>query len=112
MAANLNLSIDQGSTYELVLTVYQPDGSAMDLTGYAVRGQIRPTVASDTVAAEFTGSVLDPATDGKLKVALTEEQTTALDLAQYVYDVEIYATGYVKRVIQGKVAVSFEVTRV
>ena len=47
-AGNYNISIDQGSDFSLQLTV-QESGSAKNLTGFSVRGQLRPTIDSSTL---------------------------------------------------------------
>ena len=120
MAGNYNITIEQGATFELVITVKQSNGSPMDLTGYTGSSQIRKTPLSATVVKAFTVTFLDPRTDGKVKLSLTDAETSALSAgetpassqSQYVYDFEITsAAGKVTRLLAGKVTVSAEVTR-
>ena len=109
-AGTYNFTIEQGTTFSRVLTL-QENGSAMNLTGYSVASQMRSTHDSSTVVATFSGSVTN-ASSGQITLSLTNSQTSAIDEAIYVYDVEITSgAGAVTRILQGNVTVSPEVTR-
>jgi hypothetical protein len=110
-AGKYDIVIDQGSGFGLDLTV-QESGSAKDLSDYSVRGQVRPTVTSDTLTASFIGTVTNAA-DGKINISLAPSITAAMSAGKYFYDVEIHTTGdsIVTRLLQGTAVVSPEVTR-
>lgn len=108
-AGNYNISIDQGSDFSLQLTV-QESGSAKNLTGFSVRGQMRPTIDSSTLTASFTGTVTN-ASNGICTITLPYTTTTSINVGQYYYDVEIYTASSVQRLIQGTATVRGEVTR-
>jgi len=110
-AGKYDIVIDQGSGFGLDLTV-QESGSAKDLSDYSVRGQIRPTVTSNTLTASFVGIVTNAA-QGKINVALTPSITAGMSSGKYFYDVEIHTSGdsVVTRLLQGTATVSPEVTR-
>jgi len=109
-AGTYNFTIEQGTTFSRVLTL-QENGSAMNLTGYSVASQMRSTHDSSTVVATFTGSVTN-ASSGQITLSLTNSQTSAIEEAIYVYDVEITSgAGAVTRILQGTVTVTPEVTR-
>ena len=108
-AGNYNISIDQGSDFSLQLTV-QESGSAKNLTGFSVRGQMRPTIDSSTLTASFTGTVTN-ASNGICTISLPYTTTTSINVGQYYYDVEIYTASSVQRLIQGTATVRGEVTR-
>ena len=110
-AGKYDLVIDQGSSFALDLTV-QEEGAAKNLSGYNVRGQMRPTITSSTLTATFTGSVIN-ASNGAVQISLSASQTAAIAPGKYFYDVEIFTSGdaIVTRLIQGTVVVSPEVTR-
>ena len=55
-AANYDLTIDQGSTFVIDITVKE-SGSVKDLTGYSARAQMRSTKTASEVAASFTCSI-------------------------------------------------------
>ena len=108
-AGKYDITIEQGSDFSLQLTV-QDGGSAKDLTGYSVRGQIRSTIDASTIAAEFTGTVSN-ATGGILTISLPYTTTDDIAPGLYYYDVEIYTAGSVQKLIKGTATVLGEVTR-
>ena len=109
-AGTYNFTIEQGTTFSRVLTL-QENGSAMNLTGYSVASQMRSTHDSSTVVATFSGSVTN-ASSGQITLSLTNSQTSAIEEAIYVYDVEITSgAGSVTRILEGNVTVTPEVTR-
>tara|TARA_A200000159_G_C7225441_1_gene297931 strand:- start:366 stop:701 length:336 start_codon:yes stop_codon:yes gene_type:complete len=109
-AGTYNFTIEQGTTFSRVLTL-QENGSAMNLTGYSVASQMRSTHDSSSIVATFSGSVTN-ASSGQLTLSLTNSQTSAIEEAIYVYDVEITSgAGAVTRILEGNVTVTPEVTR-
>ena len=110
-AGKYDLTIDQGSSFALDMTV-QEDNAAKNLTGYSVRAQLRPTQTSSTLTATFTGTVVN-ATDGEIQISLTATESAAINPGKYFYDVEIYTASdaIVTRLIQGSAVVTPEVTR-
>ena len=104
-AGTYNFTIEQGTTFSRVLTL-QENGSAMNLTGYSVASQMRSTHDSSSIVATFSGSVTN-ASSGQLTLSLTNSQTSAIEEAIYVYDVEITSgTGSVTRILEGNVTVT------
>ena len=121
-AATYNLFIDQGSDFAVDLVIKE-NGSAMNLTNYSGRGQLRSTHESTTIAAYLKVTKTDP-TGGALKVELpngnwtdsggtTRQGSTDIAAGQYVYDIEIFtnADAVVKRIMQGTATINPEVTR-
>lgn len=121
-AATYNLFIDQGSDFAIDLVIKE-NGSAMDLTNYSGRGQLRSTHESTTIVGYFKVTKTNP-TGGSLKVEIpngnwTDSSNTArqgskdIPAGQYVYDLEIFtnADGVVKRIMQGTATINPEVTR-
>ena len=109
-AGTYNFTIEQGTTFSRVLTL-QENGSAMNLTGYSVASQMRSTHDSSSIAATITGTISN-ASSGQITLSLTNTQTSAIEEAIYVYDVEITSgAGAVTRILQGNVTVTPEVTR-
>ncbi len=110
-AGTYNLIVDQGSSYALDLVIKQ-GGSAMDLTNYTGRAQIRTTHTASSASASFTVTKTN-ASGGVLKMELEPATTAALAAGQYVYDLEIYTANnaIVKRILQGEITLTPEVTR-
>jgi len=81
------------------------------LTGYSVASQMRSTHDSSSIAATITGTVSN-ASSGQITLSLTNTQTSAIEEAMYVYDVEITSgAGSVTRILEGNITVTPEVTR-
>jgi hypothetical protein len=110
-AAAYNLTIDQGSDFALDLVVKE-DNTVKNLTNYSVRAQMRNTKGASSVAATFTCTIPN-ASAGEVKIELPNATSSALSAGKYYYDLEIYtaADGIVKRLMQGTVILTPEVTR-
>lgn len=122
-AASLDLEIEQGASFERVLTVRDSLNAPIILTGWVFRGQVRRTYSSEEILASFTCTVLDQVTDpGKMTIRLTAAETSAIPVesaigpnlreVRYLYDLEADAGGgTVYRILQGGAVISPEVTR-
>lgn len=107
-----NLTIDQGSDFVFDLVVSE-SGAIKDLTGYSARSHIRSKRTSSTLAAEFLCEVVTPTVNGVVKMTLTNSTSSAMVPGLYYYDLEIYTAGnaIVKRILQGEIILTPEVTR-
>lgn len=115
MAQLQNLTIDQGSTYVLELSITETSGAVSDLTNVTeVRMQIRRQASSGTPLVSLTmtgGDITIDTVLGTVTVTITATATAALAQSG-VYDVElVYGDGTVERVLQGRADLSLEVTR-
>lgn len=112
MASISNLFVDQGSDYSNIITVASSTGSALDLTSYTVKSQLRKSYGSSTAYA-FTASVYD-AVNGKIRLQLTAADSSAIPEGRYLYDIEITntVTGGKTRVLEGIVTVTPEITKI
>lgn len=109
-AGKYNFTLEQGATFSREITV-QDSGSAMNLTGYTPRMQMRSTHDSSTIALTITASISN-ATQGKISLSATDTLTSAVEEGIYVYDLEIESSvGTVTRLMEGNVTVTPEVTR-
>lgn len=115
-----DLDIRQGATFgPLTLTFKNPDGSAVNLTGCSLTGQIRKQALSSTVVQAFTAAITDAAAgvatltiDAVATAAIPAAETPISPDSRYVYDVELIDTqGRVIPVLYGDVVVLREVTR-
>jgi len=113
-AGTLDLSIEQGATYNLVLT-WKVDGTAVNLTNYTARLQARVDVEdTETVLSMTTagGGITLGGAAGTITLDRTAAQTAAIAAGTYIYDLEMVAgSGTVTRLVQGELVVSAEVTR-
>ena len=111
-AGTYNFTLEQGTTFIRALSL-QENGTAMNLTGYSVASQMRSTHDSSAVVGTFTCSVAN-ASGGTISMLMSSSTSGNIEEGIYVYDVEITntgGTGSIKRILQGKVTVTPEVTR-
>jgi hypothetical protein len=113
-AGTLNLLIEQGSTFKHKLKLRDKAG-ALNLAGYTARMQIRRTVSDSAVLLELTtenGRIVIDAPAGTIELVVDAADTAALNFQSAVYDLETEsAGGEVRRILQGNVLLSREVTR-
>ena len=110
-----DITINQGATFELTITWKDSAGTAINLTGYTARMQVRETYSSTTPIVSLTngaGITLGGAA-GTIAIVISATTTAALAAPfSGVYDLEIVsAGGVVTRLVQGTATVSAEVTR-
>lgn len=117
--APLDLRIKQGSTFDPQVTLNNPDGSPVNLTGSTLRAQIRKNALDTEVVATFTINIVD-APNGVFQLVLTDEQTAAIvtgeqpgsSASKFVWDLEMEdSLGRVIPIFYGSVQVFREVTR-
>lgn len=109
MATISNLYIDQGSDYSSVITLTNQDGTVMNLTGFTVQAQFRKSYQSSSYTS-FTMSVFNAA-QGKIRLELPATVSSSIAAGRYLYDIEITGGGQKKRVLEGIVVISPEITR-
>lgn len=111
MASVSNLFVDQGSDYSNIITIASSTGSALDLTTYTVKSQMRKSYGSST-SYDFTASIYS-AVNGRIRLQLTAAAASAIPAGRYLYDIEITntATSAKTRVLEGIVVVTPEITQ-
>lgn len=111
-----DFTIYQGASFDRVFTWQVGDpATAVNLTGYTGRMQVRAAVGSPTTIVELTtsnGRMTLGGAAGTITLAITASDTAALAPGQYVYDMEMVSSGgEVTRLLEGRATVSAEVTR-
>lgn len=100
----VNIIVEQGTDYEEVFTVNNPDGSPLDLTGYTGVAKIRKFSESSTSTSFNVGIV---STAGQVVVSLANTVTAELKAGRYYYDVfAISSQGKKSKVVDGMVLVN------
>lgn len=106
-----NLIINAGSDFSQSFTLEGNDNSPLNLSGFTVSAQMRKWSGSSS-AITFTTLIENPATDGRLLIRLSSEQTKNIKPGRYLYDILIADSyGIKNRVIEGMVLVREGVTR-
>ena len=115
VAGIYNLTIEQGATFDRLMTVNKPDGDPRDFSGYTARMQIRREKDSTGAAAieltDANGRIELGGALGTVRLLLTAADTASLTRGG-VYDIELIAPDTtVERLLKGKVILDEEVTR-
>jgi hypothetical protein len=113
MAGSYNFTIEQGATFNLLMT-WKIDNVAVNLTGYTARLQARIDVdETETILSLTTGAGITlGGAAGTITLDQTATQTALLPKGEYVYDLELQSSGgIVTRLLQGELNISAEVTR-
>jgi hypothetical protein len=124
LGSQYDLEIQQGSTFELYLTVKDSAGTTKNLTDYSAQMQIRSSYSSTTVTetlSSASGEIVIGGASGTINLSLSAARTAAIkvDLTNkkpprsvYVYDLELTDTNNkVSKLLYGDVTVYGEVTR-
>lgn len=115
--AHIDLCIYKGSTFVKIIQWKTGEIlTAVNLTGCTARMQIRKVVNDSTVLDTLTTEngklVIHEPLNGKFKIVIAADISTAYTFTSAVYDLEIVFTDQtVVRVIEGCVTASPEVTR-
>jgi len=110
-----NITINQGATFELTVTWKDSAGTAINLTDYSARMQVRETYSSTSSVLSLTdgSGITLGGSAGTIAIVISATTTAALTAPfSGVYDLELVsAGGVVTRLLQGAATVSPEVTR-
>ena len=118
-----NITILQGATFSLGITIKDSTGMAIDLTGHVFRGQVRRTVSSSEIETSFSFVIQNQITNkGKVTCLISATDTAAITvtpstgadrkITKMCYDIESEDTsGTVTRWLEGVAEISPEATR-
>jgi len=110
-----DLEIKQGATLSLTATWKDSTGTAVNLTGYTARLQVRATYDSSSTILSLTSAAGITLGGAAGTIAITASATTTAALTapfSGVYDLELVSGGgEVTRLLEGTATVSPEVSR-
>lgn len=114
MANAVNFVIDQGTLFEGIATIENEDQTVFDLTDMTPYSQMRRSYYTNT-AFDIGVEVYGDPINGQIKLTLLPSQSNVLRAGRYVYDVEVHSDvdpNYTKRVLQGIITISPQVTKI
>lgn len=112
MAQSYDLTIDQGSTFSVLLELQDATSQSLNLSGITFASQARESYDSPSASFVFTCSVNNPASTGSLYMILPAPVTIGIIPGGYVYDLEMTTSGsIVSRIMEGRIVVTPEVTK-
>ena len=92
MAAIVDLTVDQGSTFYRKLTRSESDGTVIDLTDYEYEMQVRKTyggeIVADSTIAVPTIEITKIPEDGVIGIVIPAEVTALFEGRTYLYDLD------------------------
>lgn len=113
-AGRYNLTIERGATLDQVFTWKDSTLTAVNLTGYTARCQVKRTIGDVSPLLNLTtenGGITLGGVAGTITLYASDTATGALTGEEGVWDLELISGGgIVKRILQGKVFISPNVT--
>ena len=114
MATYYNITGYQGDYLQLTLNVKDSNGSALNLSGYEVRGQVRSSYGSTGVLLDLN-PIVTSNVSGTIAININSYISQDLPVSDHVYDIERYPsgipTGNTIKLMRGKFSILPEVTR-
>ena len=123
-AGKYSFIIEQGATTNFQINWTDESGSAVDLTGYQARMQLRTdynsaplislssSLKSDNTGINLSGSnFITPLASGSIGVYISAVSSSALDFGEAFYDLELVRGNEVTRLLEGKIKLSKNVTK-
>ena len=117
MSTELNITIDQGSTWIKSITWQNSEGTAYDLSTWEARMMIRKHYADNDrglplVSLTDADGITLGATTENIVITIEDAVTETIPAATYYYDLELISPSQeVTKLLRGKAIVLPEVTR-
>lgn len=107
MATYAELIIDQGSTFNTILTLTDDTTNLpINVTNYSISANIKKSYYSANNTASFT-PIINDAINGNVTISLDASTTSNIKAGRYLYDVKIKSpTNIVTRIIEGIVTIT------
>lgn len=119
MAVKLNLTIEQGETFQRTFNIKDSNNDALDMSGYLARMQVRAKYTSespliDVDSASKGGITIHPSSVvGRIDILVSDTVTAALPAPQVgVWDLEVVdGSDVVSKLLKGLVKINPEATK-
>lgn len=108
-ATHLDLVIEQGADFDLVVDVEDDDRSPSDLSGWTAQLQARESLTATTAVIDIAPDV--SAADSTVVIHIPGADTDAYEWVSAVYDLVITDGSAIRRLLQGQISVDPAVTR-
>lgn len=111
MAGYQDIFLNQGETFNTVITLDDQNAEPYNLYNFEVSSRAKKSYYSNTIVLNFDASIID-ANNGTIQLSANSAATANINPGRFVYDVVIKdnASGVVTRVLEGQIIVSPGVT--
>jgi hypothetical protein len=114
MATFYNITGYQGDYIQLTLNLKDSNGTAVNLSGYGVRGQVRASYGSTGVLLDLNPTITN-VLSGTMAININSYISADIPISDHVYDIERYPSGILTgnsiKLMRGKFTILPEVTR-
>jgi hypothetical protein len=114
MATFYNITGYQGDYIQLTLNLKDSNGTALNLSGYQVRGQVRASYGSTGVLLDLNPTITN-VLSGTMAININSYISADIPISDHVYDIERYPSGILTgnsiKLLRGKFSILPEVTR-
>ena len=114
MATFYNITGYQGDYIQLTLNLKDSNGTALNLSGYQVRGQVRASYGSTGVLLDLNPTITN-LLSGTMAININSYISADIPISDHVYDIERYPSGILTgnsiKLMRGKFSILPEVTR-
>jgi hypothetical protein len=114
MATFYNITGYQGDYIQLTLNLKDSNGTALNLSGYGVRGQVRASYGSTGVLLDLNPTITNELS-GTMAININSYISADIPISDHVYDIERYPSGILTgnsiKLMRGKFSILPEVTR-
>jgi len=114
MATFYNITGYQGDYIQLTLNLKDSSGTALNLSGYEVRGQVRASYGSTGVLLDLNPTITN-VLSGTMVININSYISADIPISDHVYDIERYPSGILTgnsiKLMRGKFTILPEVTR-
>jgi hypothetical protein len=111
MAQSTNLTVGQGETFKILVSLTDQNETAINLTNYSFTGSLRETYSAEDISADFSFEKIAPFDSGSFYVTLPPASSSLLTSQDYVYDILLVSESVVRRIVEGKFTVRPSVTQ-
>ena len=110
MAQFVELSMDQGTSFSVDITVINDDGSARNVANSTFTSSIRKSYYSNSVTANLSITAADAA-NGIIYANASAASTANIRPGRYLYDIKEVNGSNVTRLVEGIITVYPQVTK-
>lgn len=106
MSISYNFDITQGCSFLVYLNASNPDGTAINLSGYSARGIVRDQYSDVKNLFNLNPTPIEPFSSGVLLISGSAQDTQNLPVGEFLYDIEITSSTYGLKIAQGNFVVN------